>query len=85
MILSVGTAALAFANDGAKPHIVTQEEYEAIQRGEIKLDDGIPRIWNGGIENFCILTPEEYEAINNEKTTQFNEETLGIKIVELLK
>ncbi|MDR1132143.1 MAG: hypothetical protein LBL15_06985 [Oscillospiraceae bacterium] len=26
--------------------LVTPEEYEAIQNGEVRLDDGVPRLWS---------------------------------------
>jgi len=44
VILSIGvSSALAYASQD-KPYVVTQEEYDAIQRGEIQLDDGVKRL-----------------------------------------
>jgi len=31
-------------------HVVTSDEYEAIIAGELNLDDGVPRYWNGGVD-----------------------------------
>jgi hypothetical protein len=44
IVLSLSVSALAAYESQNKPHVVTQEEYDAIQRGEIQLDDGVKRL-----------------------------------------
>ena len=67
LVLSIGTvSAFAIANtdswrevnaDGW--HEVTPEEYEALKAGELSLNDGVPRFWNGGVDTGLFEVGEE--------------------------
>ena len=83
LVLSLGTVAtLAATAEKDKPefHVVTDEEYTAIQAGEVSLDDGVPRVWSNldtqeqvriteHKQEFHIVTNDEYDAIQAGETS----------------
>jgi len=76
LVLSIGTVSvLALANNSGW-HEVTPEEYEAIKAGDIKLDDGVPRRWNGGIELNVV------ESINKGSTYDASTAEIMIEILD---